>query len=159
MDRITGEPVASEWSTSVDLVFSTYVNPMGTMFGGRVLELMDINAGISCFRFARRLAITASTEPIDFRSPIFEGDIIEVKSRVVWAGRTSMIVRCEVHAESPKTGERRLCTVGHFNFVAVDDNNRPVPVPALRVTSELEKQHWTEAALMREQGRQRRKQT
>lgn len=142
----------------MDLVFSTYVNPMGTMFGGRVLELMDINAGISCFRFARRLAITASTEPIDFRSPIFEGDIIEVKSRVVWAGRTSMIVRCEVHAESPKTGERRLCTIGHFNFVAVDDDNRPVPVPALRVSSEIEQQHWAEAAQIREQSRQRRAQ-
>jgi acyl-CoA hydrolase len=140
----------------MDLVFSTYVNPMGTMFGGRVLELMDINAGISCFRFARSLAITASTEPIDFRNPIFEGDIIEVKSRVAWAGRTSMIVRSEVHAESPKTGERRLCTIGHFNFVAVDDDNRPVPVPALRVETPLEQEHWAEGVRVREQGSQRR---
>jgi acyl-CoA hydrolase len=140
----------------VDLVFSTYVNPMGTMFGGRVLELMDVNAGISCFRFARAMAITASTEPIDFHNPIFEGDIIEVKSRVVWTGRTSLVVRSEVHAESPRTGERRLCTIGHFNFVAVDDQNRPVPVPKLRVETELERQHWDEGVLVREQGNLRR---
>ncbi|MEZ4606590.1 MAG: acyl-CoA thioesterase [Deinococcales bacterium] len=84
---------------------------MGTLFGGRVLELMDINSSIACLRFCRTPVVTASTEPIDFfRNPIYVGRIIEMRSRVVWTGRSSMIVRSEVFGENPLSGERRLCT-------------------------------------------------
>lgn len=150
MSKDAAGPVTSDWSTTVDLVFPSHVNPMGSMFGGRVLELMDINAGISCFRFSNSYAVTASIEPIHFQNPIHVGEVISVRSRVVWTGRTSMIVRSEVHGENPLTGERRLCTIGHFNFVAVDENNRPLPVPKVSVQTPLEKQHWREGELVRE---------
>jgi len=132
----------SNWVVTVDTAFPNHANPLGTLFGGRVLELMDINAAIACHRFCRQVAVTASTEPIDFRNPIHVGEIIEVKSRVAWVGKTSMIVRCEVHGENPLTGERRLCTIGHLNFVAIDKDGKPTPVPRLRVETEAEKGHW-----------------
>lgn len=135
---------------TVDTVFPHNANPLGTLFGGRVMELMDVNASVACNRYCRRAAVTASTEPIDFRNPIYVGEIIEVKSRVAWVGRTSMIVRCEVHGENPLTGERRLCTIGHLNFVAVDENGRPTPVPRLRVETDVEKRHWETAQRVRD---------
>lgn len=144
------ETRVSEWVISVDSVFPTHANPLGTLFGGRVLEMMDVNAAIACVRFCRRVVVTASTEPIDFRNPIQVGDIVEVKSRVAWVGNTSMIVRCEVFGERPLTGERRLCTIGHLNFVALDGQGRPTRVPRLRVESELEKHHWQVAQAVRE---------
>ena len=140
----------SPWVVTVDTVFPNHTNPLGTLFGGRVLQLMDVNASIACARFCRQPVVTASTEPIDFRNPIYVGEIIEVKSRVAWTGRTSMIVRCEVHGENPLTGERRLCTVGHFNFVAIGDDGRPTPVPALRVDDDMDRTHWTTARGVRE---------
>lgn len=138
------EPPAriSEWITTFDTVFPNHVNPLGTLFGGRVLELMDVNASIACWRFCRLPAVTASSEPVDFRAPIFLGEIIELRSRVAFAGRTSMIVRCEVFGENPASGARRLCTVGHMNFVALGPDKRPTPVPRLRVETELERYHW-----------------
>lgn len=147
----------SEWVTTVDTVFPHHANPLGTLFGGRVLELMDINAAIACNRFCRLTAVTASTEPIDFRNPIYVGEILEVKSRVAWTGKTSMIVRSEVHGENPLTGERRLCTIGHMSFVAVDQQGRPVPVPRLRVESDLETKHWETAKRVREDIDRRRR--
>lgn len=143
-------PLVSEWVVTVDTVFPHHANPLGTLFGGRVLELMDINASIACTRFCRQTAVTASTEPIDFRNPIYVGEIIELKSRVAWTGRTSMIVRCEVHGENPLSGDRRLCTVGHMNFVAIGENGRPTPVPQLRVETELEQRHWKTAQRVRD---------
>ncbi len=132
----------SQWVVTTDAVFPNQTNPLGTLFGGHVLQLMDINAAIACQRFCRQAVVTASTEPIDFRNPIHVGEIVEVKSRVVWTGTTSMIVRSEVHGENPLTGERRLCTVGHMNFVAIGEDGRPVHVPTLRVDSALERRHW-----------------
>lgn len=133
---------ASDWVTTVDTVFPNQVNPLGTLFGGVVLQWMDVNAAVACARFCRQPVVTASTEPVDFRNPIYVGEIVEVKSRIAWTGTTSMIVRCEVHGENPITGERRLCTIGHLNFVAVGEDGRPTAVPKLRVESALEKRHW-----------------
>src|SRR5699024_3662022 len=82
--------------------------------------------------------------------PIRVGDIIEVRSRVAWAGRSSMIIRSEVYSEDPLTGERRLCTVGHMNFVAVDADGRPVPVPELRVRDRAEEAHREAGQRVRE---------
>ena len=59
-----GETRASEWVTTVDAVFPHHANPLGTLFGGHVLELMDVNASIACNRFCRRIAVTASIEPV-----------------------------------------------------------------------------------------------
>jgi acyl-CoA hydrolase len=140
---------ASEWVTTVDTVFPNHANPLGTLFGGRVLELMDVNSAIACYRFCRGVVVTASTEPIDFRNPIHVGEIVELKSRVAWTGKTSMIVRCEVHGENPMTGERRLCTIGHLNFVALGEGGRPTPVPRLRVETGLERRHWEVAEAVR----------
>ena len=109
-----------------------------------------MNAAIACTRFCRRLVVTASTEPVDFRNPIYVGEIIELKSRVAWVGRTSMIVRCEVHGENPLTGERRLCTIGHLNFVAIGEDGKPTPVPPLRVATPLERRHHRVAHKVRE---------
>lgn len=143
-------PIVSEWVTNVDIVFPHHANPLGTLFGGRVLALMDIAGGIATVRFCRLPVVTASTEPVDFHNPILVGEIIELKSRVAWVGRSSMIVRCEVFGENPLSGERRLCTVGHLNFVAIGEGGKPTPVPRLRVATALEQQHWQIAAQVRE---------
>ena len=140
----------SEWVVTVDSAFPNQANALGSLFGGRVLELMDINAAVACVRFCRSVVVTASTEPIDFRNPIYVGEIIEVKSRVVWTGRTSMIVRCEVHGENPLSGERRLCTIGHLNFVALGENGLPCPVPRLAVRDERERRHWETGQAVRD---------
>jgi len=144
------ETRASDWVTTVDAVFPHHANPVGTLFGGRALELMDVNASIACNRFCRRIAVTASTEPVDFRNPVRVGDILEVRSRVAWVGSTSMIVRCEVHSENPTSGERLLTTVGHLNFVAIDDEGRPARVPRLRVRTEMERRHFEVGRRVRE---------
>jgi len=149
-------PRDADWVVTTDIVFPHHANTMGTLFGGRALELLDINAAIACYRFARRTVVTASTEAIDFRAPVHVGEIVEVRSRVVWTGRTSMIVRGELVGENPRTGERRLATVGHISFVALDDDGRPIPVPPLLVETDEQRHHHVIGARVREHIRLRR---
>ena len=150
------QPRAADWVITVDVVFPHHANTMGTLFGGRALELLDINAAIACYRFARRTVVTASTEPVDFHNPVHVGEIVEIRSRVVWTGRTSMIVRGELFGENPRTGERRLCTIGHLSFVALDDDGRPTPVPPLRLENEEQQRHHAIGARVREHIQRRR---
>jgi acyl-CoA hydrolase len=143
-------PRVADWVVTVDAVFPHHANTLGTLFGGRAMELMDVNAAIACYRYSRTAVVTASAEPIDFRNPVHVGEILEVKSRVVWTGRTSMIVRCEVHGENPLTGVRRLCTIGHLNFVALGQDGAPTPVPPLRVETDEERRFHEIGARVRQ---------
>jgi uncharacterized protein (TIGR00369 family) len=126
-------------------------NSHGTMFGGAVLALMDKTAAIAALRFCRQLVVTASTERIDFRTPIRLGNIIEAQARVIHTGRTSMIVRIDVWAERPLTGERELCTSGYYVFVSVDEHGRPREVPPLDVRTPQEQADWERGEEIRAQ--------
>lgn len=115
----------------VDLVFPNQTNHLGTLFGGHALAMMDKAASIAAHRYCRTAVVTASIERTDFLVPVYEGELAEVTAQVVKTGRTSMVVQVELMAENMLNGERRLCTRGTFNMVALDANLKPTAVPAL----------------------------
>lgn len=110
------------------MVFPNQANHYGTLFGGDALRLMDMVAFVAASRHARRPVVTASSERIDFRVPVRQGQLGEVVGRVSKTGRTSMTVEVELWAEDLLTGARELCTKGSFVLVAVDENGRPIPI-------------------------------
>lgn len=115
-----------------DIILPGQTNGYGTMFGGDVMAMMDKAAGIAAMRFCRQPVVTASSERIDFRTPIGQGEIIEAYSKVIFVGRSSMVVRVHILAEHPLQGERRLCTTGYFSMVVIGLNGaRPGPLPEL----------------------------
>jgi uncharacterized protein (TIGR00369 family) len=126
-----------------DIVLPNQTNNHGTMFGGDVLALMDRAAGIAALRFCRQPVVTASTERIDFRTPIQRGEIIEAIAKVIYVGRTSMIVRIHIYAEHPLIGDRRICTTGYFSMVALDQAGQPVPVPHLLLEDDESRVEWS----------------
>jgi uncharacterized protein (TIGR00369 family) len=99
-----------------DIVLPNQTNNFNTMFGGEVMALMDKAAAIAGLRFCRQPLVTASSERIDFRTPIHAGEIIEAIARVIYVGRTSMIVRVHIYAEHPLKGDTRVCTTGYFRM-------------------------------------------
>ena len=125
-----------------DIVLPNQTNNHGTMFGGEVLALMDKAAGIAAVQFCRQPVVTASTERIDFRTPIHAGEIIEAIARVIYVGRTSLIVRIHIYAEHPLVGDRRICTTGYFSMVAVDGRGHPVLVPRLLLPDAEARAEW-----------------
>lgn len=144
--------------SSWDIVFPNDANPLGTMFGGRLMAAMDKMAGIAASRYCGRPAVTASTEAFIFKRPVKVGDRIETIARVVWVGNTSLVVKVEVFSENPmKKKERQSCTSGHFNMVAVDDEGKPTKVPDLLVETDMEKQDYEVAEIVKNQALIRKK--
>ena len=151
------KPVRSETVRSWEIVFPDDANPHGTMFGGKVMALMDKTAAIAAARFARKSVVTVSTEGIVFKRPIRVGDRIEICARVVWVGNSSMVIKVDVSGEDPQTYERTHCTTARFNFVALDRDNNPTRVPRLLVESEEEKREWEMAEFVIAQALERKK--
>ena len=112
----------------VEIVFPTHTNSMGTLFGGHALSLMDRLAFIVASRFARKPVVTAYSDKVEFRSPVKEGNLVELIGKITRVGRTSITVEIQMYAEDLLSGDRNLCTTGQFVLVAVDDAGRPVPL-------------------------------
>ncbi len=123
----------------LEMVFPDQTNHYGTLFGGHALALMDKAAFIAASRYSRRAVVTARSEQIDFRSPVRQGQLIELIGRVVATGRSSMTVAVDLYAEDLLSGERQLCTRGHFVMIALDAEHQPVAVPPLAATVDVAK--------------------
>lgn len=119
-----------------EIVQPNHANNYGTAHGGNVLKWMDEVGAMSAMRFAGESCVTAHINQVDFDRPIQVGDTALIKSYVYDAGRTSVKVRLEVFAEDLRTGETEKTTESYFVYVAVDENQKPTPVPELSVSTE-----------------------
>lgn len=114
-------------------------NPLGTIFGGRVMQWIDIAAAVCAGRHCRKAVVTASIDSLHFLSPIKQGYIVLLHARVTYVHRTSMEVEVKVESEHPLTGEKRLTAVAHLTYVALDDRGQPTEAPQLKLVTEEEK--------------------
>ena len=121
------------------LVSPPDTNIHGTMFGGKLMAYIDDVAAIAAMRHARKLAVTASSDSVDFLHPIIEGNSVCLEAFVSYTGRTSMEIFVKVVSENMLTGDRDICAVSFLTFVAVDENGQPSEVPQVVPQSEEEK--------------------
>jgi acyl-CoA hydrolase len=117
---------------TAQLMMPHHANVLGHVFGGVVLSMMDTTAAVSAIRHARLTCVTVSVDRVDFREPIYVGDLLIMKSSVNFVGRTSMEIGIRVEAENLLTGVMRHTNSCYMTFVAVDRDGRPVAVPPLK---------------------------
>lgn len=121
----------------------------GVMFGGIVMQWIDVCAGVSAMRHASGPVLTASIDRLDFLSPIHLGDIVILRAQVNYAANTSMEVGVRVETEDPRTRERRYTTKAYLTFVAVDEQGRPRPVPPVEIETDEDARRHERAAQRR----------
>jgi acyl-CoA hydrolase len=117
----------------------------GVLFGGVLVQWIDVCAGVAAMRHAGGAVVTASIDRLDFLSPVRLGDVVVLQAQVNYARRTSMEVGCRVETEHPLTRERRYTTKAYLTFVAVDGNGRPRGVPALELARDEDRRRYREA--------------
>src|SRR5690606_27104182 len=121
----------------------------GVMFGGIMMQWIDVCAGVAAMRHAAGAVLTASIDRLDFLSPVRVGEIVVLQARVNYTSRTSMEVGCRVETEDMRTGERRYVTKAYLTFVAVDDHGKPRPIPPLELVTEEDRRRHADAEFRR----------
>ncbi len=114
-----------------ELVLPNDTNLLGNLLGGRMMHWMDIAGAMAAFRHSNRAVATIAVDCLDFKHPIHVGEIVTLKAKLIWVGRTSMEVVIRALGENPMTGKTLLTNTAYFTFVALDENGEPTPVPAL----------------------------
>jgi acyl-CoA hydrolase len=128
------------------IVMPTHTNGVGgVLFGGTLVQWIDVCAAVAAMRHCAGSAVTASIDRLDFLVPIHVGDVVVLQAQVNYAGKTSMEVGCRVETEDLRSGERRYTTKAYLTFVALDANGKPRPIPPLLPQTAEEKRRHAEA--------------
>ncbi len=142
--------VAQSRTRTTELVLPNNTNPLGTMFGGSLLYIMDKCASICALRHAGRVSVTAAIDSVEFHQPLRIGDVLLVEAWVNRAFRTSMEVEVLVSTEKMGTRELKQANHAYFTFVAIDENGHSIAAPVLRPETEDEQRRYEQAGLRRE---------
>src|ERR1700736_2926179 len=100
-------------------------NQNGDIFGGWLLSQMDIGGGIFASKIAKSRTVTVAIEAMNFRKPVFVGDVVSVHANLVRVGKTSITVRLEAWVLRRKEMHPILVTDGNFTYVSIDDHGHP----------------------------------
>ena len=118
-------------------VFPNDLNPHGTLFGGRLMQVVDNLAAIVAKRHSGRVCVTLGIDSVRFLNPAHRGDILVCKASVNRAWRTSMEIGVKVIAEDFRTLEQKDILSAYFTFVAMDDEQKPIEIiPVIPETPE-----------------------
>ncbi|KRN32125.1 acyl-CoA hydrolase [Liquorilactobacillus mali] len=109
-------------------VLTNDLNEHKTVFGGRLLELLDGTASISAARTAHNSTVTAAINQFNFIAPVKLDDALIIKSYVSGIGNSSIEVFAKIIGEHLNSGERFLVATSFLTFVIT---NKEIKLPTL----------------------------
>ncbi|MBQ4088987.1 MAG: acyl-CoA thioesterase [Clostridia bacterium] len=114
----------------VHMLMYEHLNGYGRLFGGRLMEWIDVVAGVVARRHSGCNVTTASVDRLEFIAPAYIGDTIVLEGKITFVGRTSMEVRVDTYVEK-LSGKKERINRAYLVMVALDENDKPTSVPAL----------------------------
>ena len=148
------KPARLSRTVQTQIVLNEHINGAGRLFGGRLMEWIDIVAGVAARRHSGRNVTTASVDTLSFKAPAYLNDTVSIEGVVTATGRTSMEVRVDTYVEA-LDGQRSMINRAYLVLVALDAQGHPTPVPPLLAETDEERAEQ-EAGLRRNALRKQR---
>ena len=144
MTQLTPQSTAKKAPVKHELYMSILMTPdmanfIGNVHGGDLLKMLDQVAYACASRYSGAHVVTLSVDQVMFREPIYVGELVTFAASINYVGRTSMEVGIRVEAENIQARTIRHTNSCYFTMVAIDDNGKPTPVPALEIKNALQK--------------------
>jgi acyl-CoA hydrolase len=145
-----GRPVSDSYFEYAELALPNDANPLGTLFGGKLMQWVDLAASISAARHARCPVVTASIDSLTFLRPVRIGQLVILKSAVNRVFRTSMEIGVKVVVEDLVTGAVEHVSSAYLTFVAMAADGSRVSLTPVVPQSEDEQRRFARAGERRE---------
>ena len=150
------KPVSASRTEQIQILMPQHINGYKRLFGGVLMEWIDIVAGVVARRHSNSEVTTASVDNLQFKSPAYVNSTITLIGTITFVGSSSMEVRVDTFTEA-LSGERRLVNRAYVVMVALDENERPRRVPRLILETEEEKAEFEAGKKRHELRKQRRR--
>ena len=131
-------------------VFPGDTNALNTLFGGRLMSIMDTAAGMAASKFCSEDVVTISVDALKFRRPAYQGDVVRTIARVVWTSPRTIGVHVTSCRLSRKNWTPEEICSGFFFMVAVDESLKPTNVPQYNPSDDEGKRLYSLAKSARE---------
>ncbi|MBL1272191.1 MAG: acyl-CoA hydrolase [Marinobacter maritimus] len=141
---------ASAIEKHVYKVFPNDMNAHDTVFGGMIMAKCDRLALVVAERHSAHVCVTAAVDSIHFRAPAKGNDTLLFSLSLNRSWGSSMEIGARVVAENSYTGETRHILSAFFTFVALDENDKPIDVPAVVPEDRKQKRRFDNAEIRRE---------
>ncbi len=151
MDKRVSESITEQ----VHIITQSDLNGYKRLFGGQLMQWVDIVAAVTARRHCEMNVTTAMVDTLEFREPAHANDVIVLIGQMTYVANTSMEVSVRSYVEH-MNGLRRLINKAYFVMVALDENEKPKKVPGLIVQTDYEKAEW-EAGKKRYESRKNRR--
>ncbi|MFW5976384.1 MAG: acyl-CoA thioesterase [Bacillota bacterium] len=120
-------------------------NSEGNVHGGEIIKIMDNAAYVVARKHSRRNVVTARVDELQFHLPVYVGNLITCKAKLVFTGKSSMEVSVKVEVEDLESNETpKTALTAFFTMVALDDRGKPAAVPELLLKNSREKKAYKE---------------
>ncbi|MBP7402014.1 MAG: acyl-CoA thioesterase [Clostridia bacterium] len=139
----------------VQIAMYSSVNGVGRLFGGRLMEWVDIAGAVEARRHALSDVTLAAVDSLEFMEPVLLNETVALDAEVTWTGRTSIEVRVDSYVEK-LDGERHQVNRAYLIYVAVDDEGHPKPVRPFEPADAGQRAEWAAACRRNEARRARR---
>jgi len=140
-----GRPVRGSASEMSEFALPNDANILGTLFGGKVMALVDLAGSLAAVRHARCPVVTASIDYMTFLHPIHIGQLVILRSQVNRVFRTSMEVGVKVFVEDLRTRDVKNTSSAYLTFVAIDRAGNRVPIDPVVPETEAELRRFEDA--------------
>ena len=139
-------------TTSVQIVLPQHCNgyKIPRLFGGQIMAWIDVVGAVAARRYTNSAVTTACIDNLSFLAPAYLNDTVVQEAEVIWTGRTSLEVRVDSYVER-LDGSRERVNLAYAVFVALDEHDRPTPVPPFIPETEDEKREYAAAQQRRQQ--------
>jgi acyl-CoA hydrolase len=141
-----------EKTTSVQIVLPQHCNGyrIPRLFGGQMMAWIDVVGAVAARRYTNSAVTTVCIDNLTFLNPAYLNDTVVLEAEVMWTGRTSLEVRVDSYVER-LDGSRERINRAYAVFVALDENDRPTPVPPFIPETDAEKREFAAAQERRKQ--------
>jgi acyl-CoA hydrolase len=142
--------VSASQSERSEIIFPGDANPLGNLFGGRLMQFIDLVGAMAASRHSRAIPVTASMDHLDFVAPVKVGDILILKASVNRAFNTSMEVGVKAMVENVYAQTLHHVSSAYLTFVALDANGQRVHVPQIIPETDHQRRRYEDAGRRRE---------
>src|SRR4051812_38033316 len=113
--------------TSRMLAMPSYTNPMGNIFGGWIMSVMDAAALMTATKIANGTVVTVFVSNMTFLEPVRVGDAICCYTDTIAIGETSITLAVEGWGLRQGPGGPGKGTKAQFKFCALKHKGGPRP--------------------------------
>lgn len=140
---LKGKAPRESRTEQVQILSQGSLNGCKRLFGGKLMEWIDVVAAVTARRHSGKNVTTAAVDSLEFKAAAYANDTVVLVGTVTYTGNTSMEICVKTYVES-LDGTRQLINKAFVIMVALDADERPTRVPPLLPETDEEKAEWEE---------------